>query len=141
LSAYLEDRWSIDSRLLLQPGLRFDWDEILRRELLSPRLAGTYVLDSKGDTKLSAGVGIVYDATSLFLIARPSAGERLDYFFDSSGNLLSTPMLTTFSASTRVLAAPRVLNWSVGLERKLPGSVYLKSEFLQKRGIHGFVYN
>jgi len=125
----------------LQPGLRFDWDEILQRELLSPRLAGTYVLDSEGNTKLSAGVGIVYDATSLFLIARPSAGERLDYFFDASGSLLSNPIPTMFFASTPVLEAPRVLNWSVGLERKLPASVYLKAEFLQKRGIHGFVYN
>jgi hypothetical protein len=141
-SAYLEDRWLITNRLLLEPGVRFDWDEILRQELLSPRLAGTYVLDIEANTKLSAGVGIVYDATSLFLIARPSAGERLDNFFDASGNPLGgAPVLTTFSSDTRALKNPHVLNWSVGLEKKLPASLYLKAEFLQKRGRNGLVYN
>jgi hypothetical protein len=140
-SVYVEDRWLISNHLLLQPGIRFDWDEILRRDLFSPRLAGTYVLDSGGNTKLAGGLGIVYDATNLFLIARQSAGERLDYFFDKNGDSLGAPVVTSFSASSSMLQAPRVLNWSVGLERKLPASIYLKAEFLQKCGINGFVYN
>jgi outer membrane receptor protein involved in Fe transport len=70
-SAYAEDRWLITNRFLIEPGLRVDWDELVRSPLVSPRLAGTYVLDSSGNTKLSAGVGVVYDATDLILIARP----------------------------------------------------------------------
>jgi hypothetical protein len=120
--------------------MRLDWDEIVRSVLFSPRLAGTYVLDSEGNTKLSAGIGIVYDATSLFLIARPFAGERTDYFFDSRGNL-SGQRLTSFSANTRTLQAPRFVNWSVGLEKKLPAAIYLKVEFMEKRGTRGLVYN
>jgi len=147
-SAYAEDRWLVTNRLLIEPGVRLDWDEIVRSALFSPRLAGTYVLDSEGNTKLSAGIGIVYDATSLFLIARPFAGERTDYFFkpdgsplavDANGNPLG--VLTTFSADTHALQAPRFVNWSLGLERKLPAAIYLKVEFLEKRGTRGFVYN
>src|SRR5437868_13718151 len=70
-SAYAQDRWLISNRLLIEPGLRFDWDQIVRDVLVSPRLAGTYVFDNEGNTKVSAGIGIVYDATPLFLIARP----------------------------------------------------------------------
>jgi hypothetical protein len=140
-SGYIEDRWLVTDRLLIEPGLRFDWDEIIRSPLLSPRLAGTYALDSQGNTKISAGVGTVYDATNLLLVARPSAGQRLDYFFDPSGNLVNPPVLTTFSANTRTLQEPRYLNWSLGLEQKLPGSIYLKAEFLQRNGAHGLVYN
>jgi hypothetical protein len=33
-----------------------------------------------------------------------------------------------------------VLHWSIGLERKLPASFYLRTEFLQKRGRNGLVY-
>jgi len=139
-SGYIEDRWLATNRLLIEPGLRFDWDQIIRSPLLSPRLAGTYVLDSQGNTKLSAGVGIVYDATNLRLVARPSAGQRLDYFFDPSGSPVGS-VLTTFSASTHTLREPRYLNWSLGLEQKLPGSIYLKAEFLQKNGTHGLVYD
>ncbi|MGO9863369.1 MAG: carboxypeptidase regulatory-like domain-containing protein [Terriglobales bacterium] len=139
-SAYAEDRWLIGNRLLVEPGLRLDWDEVLRTPLLSPRLAGTYVLDNSGNTKLSAGIGWIYDPTILFLIARPLAGQRTDYFFDTSGVLTGT-VSTTFSVDRNALQAPRFINWSAGLERKLPASVYLKAEFLEKRGSRGFVYN
>ncbi len=149
-SAYAEDRWLITDRFLLEPGLRLDWDEIVRTALLSPRLAGTYVLDNSGNTKLSAGIGVVYDATDLILIARPYAGERQDYFFNSAGQPtdlsgaivpLPSPVLSTFSVNHQNLEAPRFLNWSVALETKLPASLFMKAEFMQRRGTDDFVYN
>ena len=42
-SAYVEDRWLITNRLLIEPGLRADWDQIVRTPLVAPRLAGTYI--------------------------------------------------------------------------------------------------
>ena len=140
-SAYAEDRWLIGNRLLVEPGLRLDWDEINRTPLSSPRLAGTYVLDNSGNTKLSAGIGLIYDPTILFLIARPFAGKRTDYFFDTTSGALTGTVQTKFSVDRNALEAPRSINWSAGLERKLPASVYLKAEFLEKRGARGFVYN
>jgi hypothetical protein len=157
-SGYIEDRWLITNRLLIEPGLRFDWDEIVRAPLVSPRLAGTYILDNESNTKLSAGIGIVYDGTSLGLIHQPVDGQRVDYFFDSNGcpqetdgtsvNCLppasvpaAIPIPTSFSVNRGTLAAPRYLNWSLGLEKKLPAALFLKLEFLEKRGAHGFAYN
>lgn len=141
LGGYAQDRWSPISRLLIEGGMRFDWDEIVRRPLFSPRLAATYVLDNEGATKLSAGIGLFYDATNLVLVTRPSAGQRLDFFFDQSGTPLGPPVLNTYTANLPALQAPRFLNWSVGVERKLPAAVYLKAQFMQKRGSHGLVYD
>lgn len=143
-SSYAQDRWFVTNRLLIEPGLRLDWDEIVRDVLIAPRLAGTYVLDAAGNTKLSAGAGVIYDATPLFLIARPFAGQRTDYFLvDSSGMPLATPIsvLTTFSVNRNTLEVPRYFSWSAGIERKLPSAIYLKAEFMQRNGVHGFVYN
>jgi Carboxypeptidase regulatory-like domain/TonB dependent receptor len=158
-SAYVEDRWLITNRLLIEPGLRFDWDEIIRTPLFSPRLAGTYIFDDESNTKLSAGIGIIYDATSLGLIHQPFEGQRVDYFFDSNGCPQQTdgtsapcnqppapepapiPVPTSFTVNRNDLAAPRYLNWSVSLEKKLPAAVFLKLEFIEKRGVHGFAYN
>ncbi len=148
-STYVEDRWLITHRLLIEPGLRFDWDEIIRTPLFSPRLAGTFILDDEGNTKLSAGIGIIYDATNLGLIHQPFEGQRFDYFFNSMGNptdangngiIAPVPVPSAFSANTGALAEPRFLNWSVSLEKKLPAAVFLKVEFLQKRGSHGLAY-
>ncbi len=152
-SAYAEDRWLITNRLLIEPGLRLDWDEIVRTPLFSPRLAGTYIFDDESNTKLSAGIGITYDATSLGLIHQALEGQRVDYFFDpsgcpealgsSAGDCGSGPMpvSTTFTVNRNALAAPRFLNWSIGLEKKLPQAILLKLEFIEKRGVHGFAYN
>ena len=138
-SSYFQDRWFATSRLLIEPGLRFDWDEIVRRALFSPRIAGTYVLDSSGDTKVSAGLGVTYQATNLFLAAAPFAGFRKDTFYDINGN--PTTFVTTFAVDRSALLAPRFLNWSIAVERKLPAQIFLKTEFMQRNGIHGFVFN
>ena len=140
-SGYVQDHWSPATRLTVESGLRYDWDEILRQSLFSPRLAAAYALDSEAKTKLSAGVGLVYDETSIRLIARPSAGQRQDVFFDANGNPLGAPVLTTFSANPGSLNAPRSLNWSVAIERRLPAAIYLKAEFIERRGTHGLVYD
>jgi hypothetical protein len=139
-SAYLQDRWSLFPRLLIEPGLRFDWDEIIRRPLFSPRLAGTYVLDNAGNTKFSAGVGVIYESTNLFLIGQPVAGSRNDTFYDASGNITST-VLTTFTVDRNSLNAPRFLNWSVALEQRLPRRLFLKAEFIHRTSTQGFVYD
>ena len=149
-SAYVEDRWLITNRLLIEPGLRFDWDQIIRTALFSPRLAGTYILDDESNTKLSAGIGIVYDNTTLGLIHQPLEGQRIDYFFDAKGDptdqngtpaAAPVPVLSTFAVDRNTLQEPRYLNWSLGLEKKLPHAIFLKLEFLEKRGAHGFAYN
>jgi hypothetical protein len=110
------------------------------------------VLDNSGNTKVSAGIGIVYDATPIFLIARPFTGTRQDTFYAinpacvtnrlcSPAVNVTGPVTTSFMADTRDLRASRFLNWSIGLERKLPAAIYMKAEFLQKRGTHEFVYD
>jgi hypothetical protein len=137
-SGFVQDRWSLTSRFLLESGFRFDWDEIVRRPLLSPRVAGTYVLDNSGNTKLSAGIGVVYQSTSLALVAAPDTGARKDTFYDVTGQ--PSTFITTFSVDRSHLLAPRYLNWSVAVERKLPAQIFLKTEFLQRTGVHGFVY-
>jgi hypothetical protein len=148
-SAYAEDRWSPTNRLLIEPGVRLDWDEIVRHAEISPRLAGTYVLDNSSNTKISAGIGLVYDATPIFLIARPYAGTREDTFYAIPNStcappncvVTTGPIATTFNVNESILQFPRFLNWSLGLEKKLPRAIYLKAEFLERRGTRGFVYN
>src|SRR5581483_8559988 len=141
VSAYAEDRWSVTNRLLIEPGIRFDWDSLVHNKNFAPRLAGTYVLDNSGNTKISAGIGIIYESTPIFLIARPFAGSRRDTFFSlptpgCTVNCVTEtgPVSTTFTADTSDLETPRFLNWSIGLEKKLPAQIYMKAEYFQRRG-------
>lgn len=140
-SGYAQDRWSVNDRLLLEAGVRLDWDEIIRDLLASPRFASTYLLTRKGDTKISAGIGLFYDATNLEFITRSLAGTRTDLFYQSDGQTLQRPPVeTSLHVDERSLQAPRFLNWSIGLDQKLPSAIYLRIEFLEKRGTHGFAF-
>ena len=140
-SSYVQDRWSVSDRCTVEPGVRFDWDEIVRRPLLSPRLAMSYSATRDGNTKIMGGVGVYYDASSLEFITRPLTGRRVDFFYDSAGQtLVRPPVETSFHVDEPNLAEPRFINWSVGTERKLPGSVYLRLEFVQKRGHDGWTF-
>jgi hypothetical protein len=148
IAAYAEDRWLITNHLLIEPGIRLDWDQAVRQAEISPRVAGTYVLDNSGNTKFSAGIGFVYDATPIYLLARPFAGTRQDTFFSVPDptcvvNCVNTsgPITTAFTVDRSALRTPRFLNWSVGVEKKLPAAIYLKAEFLERRGTRGFVYD
>ena len=82
-TGYAQDRWSLSDRLLLEPGIRFDWDDVIRDFLVSPRLASSYLLSRSGDTKLSGGVGLYGDATNLDMLTRSLSGQRISRFVAS----------------------------------------------------------
>jgi hypothetical protein len=140
---YVQDRWRAHPGLLIEPGLRFDWDEILRRPLFAPRLAATYSPPgAEPSTKLSAGIGLYYEHTQLEYLARALAGVRDDTYYGADGvTPVSGPLETSFLANAHSLNQTRAINWSVGVQRKLPGSIYAGANFLQKRTSDGFVYS
>ena len=51
------------------------------------------------------------------------------------------PVPTTFVVNRNSLEAPRYINAGAALEKKLPYAIFLKLEFLEKRGTHAFAYN
>jgi hypothetical protein len=140
VGAYVQDQWSPTDRLLVQPGLRFDWDKIVRRPLFSPRAAFTYMLSNSGNTKLSGGVGVYYDHTQLEYIERAMQGPRTDVYYGPDGVTPLRAVETTFTYQPSSLRDPRTVNWSVGLEQKLPAAIYLRTNFIQKRGTDVFSY-
>ena len=141
VTGYAEDRWSVNDRWVVEPGMRLDWDQIVRDPLVSPRLAASYMATRDGKTKITAGIGLYYDPSNLDLATRQYGGERTDLFFDSTGQLLAAPpAVTSFEVLDQNLKGQRYLNWSVELERRLPHAIYLKTGFLEKRGSHGWAF-
>ena len=139
--AYLQDRWTPQARLLLEPGLRFDWDEIIRRPLFSPRLAAAYTPSKTRETKISAGIGLYYEHTQLEYLERALAGIRYDTYYAANGLTPTGPaQQTTFTFNPGTLHEAHAINWSVGVEQKLPAAVYVKFNFTQKRVSNEFTY-
>ena len=97
VGAYVQDRWQpakgwLPKGLLLEPGLRFDWDEIVRRPLVAPRFAAVYAPPGDNDkTKISAGIGLYYEHTQLEYLAQTFAGIRYDTYYQADGVTPSGP--------------------------------------------------
>ena len=141
LSAYVQDRWNASDRLVAEAGIRFDHDSFVRDVLPSPRLGTAFMLQRSSETKLDAGVGVYYDRTSLDQVTRPLQGARTDFFFNPNGTLQQPPISTSFIVNRAGLQAPRFLNWSVGIERKLPWQIYGRLDYVNRTGTHGFVFD
>jgi hypothetical protein len=138
---YAQDRWAPSERLLVEAGLRVDRDRIVPHTLVSPRISASWLLTSDGQTKLTAGVGLFYDRTRLDFITRPQGGERFDSFLAADGITQILPIATTsFHVDAHTLDAPSFVNWSLGLERKLPAAIIGRVEFVERRGEHGFTF-
>jgi TonB dependent receptor/TonB-dependent Receptor Plug Domain len=138
-SAYLQDRWSATDRLLIEPGVRFDEDNVLHNVSASPRIAGTYLLGP--NTKLSAGAGLYHSNTNLELATRDLLGERTDLFFAADGTTpIGTPVVTRFVVPRDRLDTPRFFNWSVGLEQKMPWNFYVTANYQEKHGKRVLVF-
>jgi hypothetical protein len=142
VGAYLQDRWQPRKGLLVEPGLRFDWDEIIRGPLMSPRIAAVYSPpDGEGATKLSAGIGLYYEHTQLEYLTRSLAGIRYDTYYATDGVTPTGPAQeTNFTANDSSLHQARAVNWSLGVEHKLAGQIFAGANFLQKRTSNIFTY-
>jgi len=139
---YFEDQYSPTNRWLIEPGARFDWDRITGEEMFSPRMAVTYAFGSESMTKLSAGVGLYYDYAQLGLIENTEFGPRLDTNYSADGvTPIGSPVQTNFTYTPGSLRAPRTLNWSLGVERKLRQEIFLKMNFTQKVGYDQFAFD
>ncbi len=142
IGAYIEDRWEPAKGWLVEPGLRFDWDEIVRRALVAPRLAAVYSPPGDKDTtKISAGIGLYYEHTQLEYLAQTYAGIRYDTYYAADGVTPTGPALeSAFAANEGALHEPRALNWSVGAERALPWSIMAGANFLEKQTSNLFTF-
>jgi hypothetical protein len=146
IGAYVQDRWQPlkgwGKGWLLEPGLRFDWDEILRRALVGPRLAAVYAPPvDKDKTKISAGIGLYYEHTQLEYLAQTYAGIRYDTYYEADGVTPTGPALeAAFAVNQNTLHEPRALNWSVGAERALPWSIMGGANFLEKQTSNLFTF-
>jgi hypothetical protein len=140
VSSYAQDRWSIVPRLLVESGVRFDWDTMVHNAVASPRLAATFAPREGSETKLVAGIGLYTDATNLDTLTQPLGGGQLNYFYSPPSSLPAGPPVQTSFSIQPHLREPRVWNWSVGAEQKLPASIYFRGEYIQKNEEDGWAY-
>jgi hypothetical protein len=139
-SSYIVDAWRVRPNLVLEYGVRQDWDSLVERVVASPRLAMSWAPGVLERTSVSAGYAIVYDASNLTLFARPLDQYSISTNFDAEGAPLEGWGPTRFRKPDGELRAPRYANWSLGVEHSLSANIRVSASALRRRGKDGFTY-
>ena len=136
---YIQDAWTPGEGVVLEAGLRAEWNEVVRDLEVAPRLGIAWAPGRSHDTKISAGWGIYYDSISLGIISRQQDQVSVSTFY-LPGGVVEGPVVTSFLANDRSLRAPYYQTASFAVERKLPGAFFLRSGYMHRAGNRGFTF-
>ncbi len=141
LGAYAQDSWRIFRPLLVQLGVRADWDRILRRGLAEPRIAANILPFRDDRAKLSVAWGIYSQPVPLALFEQGLDQQRVDLFFDPTG---ATPVLgpvtSRFVLPPGGLRTPRFYTSSVEWSQKLGANTLAGIDFIARNQRDGLAY-
>src|SRR5216683_8032031 len=139
--AFAQDTWSPSKRLVLQAGVRTDWDRFTQSTMLEPRLSGNVLPFGDDREKLSLGWGIYNAPLNLAVIEEALDQQQMDTFYDSTGKVaVLGPAVSQFALPARGLRQPRFTTTSAGWQQKLGRKTLVGIELLARNGYHGFAY-
>jgi len=139
-SVYLQDSWRPRARLLVELGLRGDWDRLVGQWNASPRLGLSWSPAGWDDTKFYGGFAQVFDATNLRMFSRPDDQSMLTNYYSPDGRLSWGPALTRFTIGDRRLDRPRSRNLTMGAAHALANGLTVRADYLRRRGTRAFTY-
>jgi len=139
--AFLQDNWSPSKRLVLQAGVRTDWDRFTESAMLQPRLSGNVLPFGDDRTKLSLGWGIYNAPLNLAVIEQALDQQQIDNFYDNTGKIVVLgPVVSQFLLPGSGLRQPRFTTTSAGWQQKIGHKTLASIELLARNGYHGFAY-
>jgi hypothetical protein len=138
---YAQDNWSPSKRLVLQGGVRTDWDRFTGSAMVEPRLSGNVLPFGDDREKLSLGWGIYNAPLNLSVIEEALDQQQIDTFYDSTGKVaVLGPAVSQFALPARGLRQPRFTTTSAGWQQKVGRKTLVGIELLARNGYHGFAY-
>ena len=140
-AAYFQDRWTVRSWLLVEAGIRWDRDQILADNDVTPRFSFSFLPPRLKNTKLSAGFGLIPSATNLHLFTRNLDQYSLTELFGADGTTpVGIPTVTQYEILPRLLTIPKIRSLSFGVEQSILTDYRLQINYLRKRGHSGYTY-
>jgi len=139
-ATYVQDSWRVKPRLLVEAGIRADWDSLLKLWSPAPRLALAWSPARLSNTKFYGGISRIYDASSVRLFTRQMDQYTLTTYYAPEGHATRSQALSLFSIPDTQLHRPRYRNATAGVEHYWPGRLAFRVEYLNRRGVNGFTY-
>jgi hypothetical protein len=133
VAAFVQDRWRVSSRIRVEPGLRADYDGVLGRTNLSPRLGLVAGVIGADAGVLRGGVGTFYERTPLN-VATFGSFETATLTRYAPDGITPAPAAVSYRQTTGSLRTARSTIWNVEYDHRLAPYAFFKVAHLERRG-------
>ena len=140
--AYVQDKWSVNRRLTLEYGVRYDRDNIAGQNNLAPRIGFVFLPLLDGRTVIRGGVGLFYDKIDLNVATFTQLQEQVLTRFGPDGlQTIGVPQLQRLALEDATFRTPRSVNWNVELDREWLKNLFVRVGYQQRDSRREFVLN
>ena len=140
--AYFQDKWSINRRLTLEYGARYDRDNVAGENNFAPRIGFAFLPVIDGRTVIRGGIGLFYDDINLNVATFSQLQERVLTHFAADGlEAVGLPELQRFGLTDGPLRTPRSVNWNIEVDREWIRNLFVRVGYQQRQARREFVLN
>ena len=138
---FFQDTWTLSKYVLLQAGVRMDWDRFTQSAMAGPRISGNALPFGNDRAKISLGWGIYNAPLNLGLLGQSFDQQQVDTFYDATGKIIvQGPVTSQFVLPAAGLQQPRFTISSAGWQEKLGKGTMVSLQLLNREGLHQFAY-
>jgi hypothetical protein len=139
-SLFVQDRWSVNRRLTLDLGLRFDRDTIGDENLFAPRIGFVFVPFDGARTIVRGGIGLFFDKIPLGVGAFEQRQNTLVTTFAGDG-VTPTGARLFRNVAEDDFRNPRSVAGNIQLDRELTNRILLRLGYSERRTSRDFTVN
>jgi hypothetical protein len=133
-AGFVQDRWHLNDRLLLEFGVRLERDGVFDQVNFTPRVGVAIALDSARNATVRGGWGYFYERTPTLAGAYTQLSNQYEVTYDPDGQTPLGPPITwvhTFDGPPRT---PHSTTWNVGYEHRIAPWLSARLNVLQREG-------
>ena len=140
--AYYSDKWSVNNRLTIDYGVRYDRDNITKENKFAPRIGFAFLPLRDGRTVVRGGIGLFYDDIALNVATFTQLQNRVLTHFGSDGQqIIGLPQRQRFELIGANYRTPRSVNWNLEVDREWMKNLFVRVGYQQRQARSEFVIN
>jgi len=139
---YFQDSWSVNRRLKIEYGMRYDRNNVTSENNLAPRVSFAFLPLLDGRTVVRGGIGLFYDDVDMNVATFTQLQERvLTHFGPDGQEIIGVPQLQHPALLDSKLRTPCSVNWNIQLDREWIKNLFVRIGYQQRQGRREFVLN
>ena len=138
-SAFLQDKWTLNNRVVLDLGLRYDRDQIGKQNNFAPRLGLVLAPTGSDRTMVRGGIGLFYDKIPLNVDSFEQYQDLVVRTFGNDGVTIADGPRVFRNTAPDELENPYSVAWNLQLDHQVSRRLLLRLGYEERDTRRDFV--